>query len=91
MEKNRPGPDPEITAFENALLRSVDQMQRGEIAAVHTAEQIKARRGRPVGSIQASTKSPTTLRLDAEALKRWRASGKGWQTRAAALLAKYAP
>lgn len=91
MGKNRPGSDSEITAFEKALLRSVDQMQRGEFAAVHTAEQIKARRGRPAGSIQATTKSPTTLRLDAEALKRWRASGKGWQTRAAALLAKYAP
>ncbi len=91
MGKNRPGSDPEITAFEKALLRSVDQMQRGKFAAVHTVEQIKARRGRPVGSAQATTKRPTTLRLDAEALKRWRDSGKGWQTRAAALLAKYAP
>lgn len=91
MGKNRPGSDPEITTFEKALLRSVDQMKRGEFAAVHTAEQIKARRGRPVGSAQATTKRPTTLRLDAEALTRWRASGKGWQTRAAALLAKYAP
>jgi uncharacterized protein (DUF4415 family) len=91
MKKNRPEPDPEIKAFEKALLRSVDQMQRGEYAAVHTAEKIKARRGRPVGSAQATTKRPTTLRLDAKALSRWRASGKGWQTRAAALLAKYAP
>ncbi|MBP7423684.1 MAG: BrnA antitoxin family protein [Sulfuritalea sp.] len=33
----------------------------------------------------------TALHMDADALARWRASGKGWQTRAAALLAKYAP
>lgn len=40
--------DPEIAAFEAALLRSVDQAQRGEYAAVHTPEQIEARkRGRP--------------------------------------------
>ena len=33
----------------------------------------------------------TTLRLPAEALERWRASGKGWQTRAARVLAAHAP
>ena len=45
-----------------------------------------------VGSTQATRKAPVTLRLDEPvALERWRASGKGWQTRAAALLAKKAP
>lgn len=67
--------------------------ERGEFAAVHTPEMIAGykTRGRPAGSVQAVTKRPTTLRLDEEALARWRASGKGWQTRAAAVLAKYAP
>lgn len=85
--------DPEMAAFEAALLRSIDQVQRGEYGRISTPEQIAMRRkgGRPKGSVQAVTKRPTTLRLDADALNRWRASGKGWQTRAAALLAKHAP
>jgi uncharacterized protein (DUF4415 family) len=88
-----PHPDPEIRAFEEALLRSIDQAKRGEFAAVHTPEMIAGyrARGRPAGSVQAVTKRPTTLRLDDAALQRWRASGKGWQTRAAEVLAKYAP
>jgi uncharacterized protein (DUF4415 family) len=32
-----------------------------------------------------------TMRVDQKTLAKWRASGKGWQTRAAALLAKHAP
>jgi uncharacterized protein (DUF4415 family) len=85
--------DPELTEFENDLLESIRQAKRGEFAVVHTPEMIAGykTRGRPVGSVQAVTKRPTTLRLDDEALTRWRASGKGWQTRAAAVLAKYAP
>lgn len=85
--------DPEMAEFEAAVLRSLDQVQAGEHGRVSTPEQIAQRRsaGRPTGSVQAVTKHPTTLRLDAEALRRWRASGKGWQTRAAELLAKYAP
>jgi len=51
----------------------------------------KAMRGRPVGSVQVQHKHPTTLRLDEEVLRRWRASGKGWQTRAAEVLAVHAP
>lgn len=49
----------------------------------------KARIGRPPST--GPLKVPMTLRIDAEALARWRASGKGWQTRAAALLAAKAP
>ncbi|ASM75798.1 hypothetical protein VITFI_CDS0019 [Vitreoscilla filiformis] len=41
--------------------------------------------------MQAIHKQPVTLRMDAEALARWRATGKGWQTRAAAVLAAAAP
>jgi uncharacterized protein (DUF4415 family) len=84
--------DPELTEFENDLLESIRQAKRGEFARVTTPEQIMARRGgRPVGSVQATTKTPTTLRLDTPVLNQWRASGKGWQTRAAAVLAKNAP
>lgn len=46
------------------------------------------RRGRPPA---ARHKAPVTLRMDEDALAAWRASGKGWQTRAAELLAKHAP
>lgn len=48
----------------------------------------KASRGRPQA---ANPRQPVTLRLDAQTLARWRASGKGWQTRAAAALAAAAP
>ena len=47
-----------------------------------------SRRGRPKAEHH---KEPVTLRVDAEVLARWRASGKGWQTRAAQALAKMAP
>lgn len=48
----------------------------------------RIRRGRPKAS---QHKEPVTLRVDAEVLAAWRASGKGWQTRAAAALAAQAP
>lgn len=82
--------DAEMQAFANDVAESIRQAKRGE-GRVTTPEQIMARRGRPVGSVQAVTKRPTTLRLDGAALTRWRASGRGWQTRAAAILEKYAP
>ncbi len=37
------------------------------------------------------TKVSISLRLPSEVLKRWRASGSGWQTRMAKVLAKRAP
>lgn len=75
------------------LRESLRQAQRGEYAAVHTPEMILARRkaGRPAGSVAAVHKQPVTLRMEPDALAKWRASGKGWQTRAAALLAAHAP
>lgn len=62
---------------------------QGEVQAALSA----ARRGpgRPVGSVQAERMERVTLRLTPEALAKWRASGKGWQTRAAQVLAKAAP
>ena len=49
--------DPEVLEFEAVLLRSVGQAVRGEYAAVHTPEQIAARKqGRPVGTVKANAK-----------------------------------
>ena len=82
--------DPEMSQFELDLLTSIGQAMRGE-GNVTTPAQITARRrggGRPV---QVVHKQPVTLRLDPEVLARWRASGKGWQTRAAKALALAAP
>lgn len=44
--------------------------------------------GRPV---VANKKRTVTIRLAPEVIERWRASGKGWQTRASDLLEKNAP
>lgn len=51
------------------------------------AEKIK--RGR--GPQKAPTKKMVTLRLDVDVVERFRASGKGWQSRVNALLAAHAP
>jgi uncharacterized protein (DUF4415 family) len=79
--------DPEVLEFEAALLRSVGQAVRGEYAAVHTPEQIAARkRGRPVGTVKANAKVSTTIRFDADVLAALKATGPGWQSRANDLL-----
>ena len=79
--------DPEVLEFEAALLRSVSQAVRGEYAAVHTPEQIAARkRGRPVGTVKANAKVSTTIRFDADVLAALKATGRGWQSRANDLL-----
>jgi uncharacterized protein (DUF4415 family) len=52
-------------------------------------EQIAQRRVRGPGKKPA--RAMTTLRLPAETLARWRASGPGWQTRAAQVLTMHAP
>ncbi len=45
-------------------------------------------RGRPAGS---GDTEQIAIRIQKEVLARWRATGKGWQTRAAAVLAAHAP
>ena len=76
------GVDPDIAAFERGLLESLGQAKRGDFAAVHTPQQIAARRrGRPTGSVQVSTKEPVKIRLDPDVLAALRATGDGWQTR----------
>jgi uncharacterized protein (DUF4415 family) len=79
--------DPEMVEFQSALLRSIDQAQRGEYAAVHTPAMIAARkRGRPVGSTKANAKVAVKLRLDPDVLTVLRATGAGWQTRVNTML-----
>lgn len=81
---------PEICQFELDLSVSIGEVMHGE-EKVTTPELITVRRrgaGRPVQEVH---KQPVTLRLDPEVLARWRASGKGWQTRAAKALALAAP
>jgi uncharacterized protein (DUF4415 family) len=48
---------------------------------IHAA--IAKQRGRPAGT---ATTEQIAIRVNKEALTRWRATGKGWQTRAAKLL-----
>jgi uncharacterized protein (DUF4415 family) len=78
--------DKETEKFAADVLESIRQMKRGEIAKIHTPDQITARRGRPTGSVAAVTKSPVKLRLDPDVLAALRSTGKGWQTRVNALL-----
>ena len=70
-----PDEAPEIT---EAWVREADLYQGDKLV----------RRGRPPVP---TPKQPVTLRLDPQVLALWRASGKGWQTRAAAILAERAP
>ena len=78
--------DKETKKFAADVLESIRQMKRDEVDQLHTPEQIIARRGRPVGSVAAVTKSPVKLRLDQDVLDALRSTGKGWQTRVNALL-----
>jgi uncharacterized protein (DUF4415 family) len=71
----------EDAALLASLERGLAQAAQGQ-GRVTTPEQMAARkRGRPAGSVQAVTKEPIKLRLDADVLAALRASGDGWQTR----------
>jgi len=64
------------------LRQALAEAKAGMVAAVHTPAQIAARkRGRPRGSVQATTKEAVKLRLDADVLAALRSTGDGWQTR----------
>jgi uncharacterized protein (DUF4415 family) len=80
MKIAKPTIGPEMAEFEAALLRSIDQIRAGK-GRVNTPEQIIARRGRPVGTVQAEPKVATTIRLSPEVSSAFRATGTGWQTR----------
>ncbi|HQC87266.1 MAG TPA: BrnA antitoxin family protein [Rhodoferax sp.] len=86
MKKIKPSADPEMADFEAALLRSMDQVARGE-GRVTTPAQIVARRvGRPAGTVKAAPKVSTTIRLSPDVVQAFRAAGDGWQTRIDAAL-----
>lgn len=86
MKKVNPVVDAEMAEFEAALLRSIDQTARGE-GRVTTPEQIAVRRaGRPAGSVKATPKVSTTIRLSPDVIEAFRAAGDGWQTRIDAAL-----
>ena len=75
-----------VEQFASDVLESIRQMKRGEVAQMHTPEDIATRRGRPVGSVAAVTKLPVKLRLDPDVLAALRATERGWQTWVNALL-----
>lgn len=86
MGKRKSSGEQDMAEFEAALLRSLDQAQRGE-GRVTTAEELRSRRsGRPLGSVKANPKVSTTIRLSPEVMQAFRASGDGWQTRIDAAL-----
>jgi len=85
-----PDDAPQVT--EDDLARGAWQLDGKELTPAQGKALAQAvLRGRPKGTVKDTHKVPTTLRLDEEVLTRWRASGKGWQTRAAELLTAHAP
>jgi uncharacterized protein (DUF4415 family) len=69
------------------LRESLAEAKAGVFGAVHTPEQIAARKpGRPAGTVKTDAKVSTTIRFDADVLAALKASGRGWQTRANDLL-----
>lgn len=80
-------PKPELIDDENPEWTAEEVARTKPFSALPKALQTKLR-GRPKA---ASVKERLTIRVEPEALARWRASGKGWQTRAAALLSAKAP
>lgn len=84
-------PDPELIDEENP------EWTKADFARAHAAtevlpkifgkavatEMLKPKRGRPVS---ASPKAHVNIRLDAEVLAAFRATGRGWQTRVNAAL-----
>lgn len=70
-----------------SLRESLAELRAGNFAAIHTPEQIAARKpGRPVGSVKANAKVPTNIRFDPDVLEALKATGRGWQSRVNDLL-----
>lgn len=93
----RKRPDPEMIDADNpewtdemfAKARPASEVLPGIFPADLAAQMLKPKRTRGPG--KRPTKASTTLRLPAETLERWKASGPGWQTRMAELLSRRAP
>jgi uncharacterized protein (DUF4415 family) len=80
-------PNPELIDDENPEWTAADVAGAKRFQELPKTLQNKLR-GRPKAEV---VKARLTIRMDPAALARWRASGPGWQTRAAALLALKAP
>jgi uncharacterized protein (DUF4415 family) len=89
----RPNPEllddenPEWTAEDIARAKPAREVLP-ELFGKEAARDMLKPRGRPKAAV---TKERLTIRVDPEVLARWRASGPGWRTRVAALLAAKAP
>lgn len=77
--------NPEWTAADFATARPGAEVLTPEFLAAFRREQ------RRRGPQKAPTKRMVSLRLDGEVLERWRASGRGWQSRINDTLALHAP
>ena len=75
--------NPEMTDAEFASMRPASEVLPPALYAALTRP-----RGRPKAAV---TKVPVKLRLDPVALKAWRASGAGWQSRINDLIVREAP
>lgn len=82
-----PGEDRASTPQELAQWGNAVVVHSGGPAAVRAALMVQRKRGQR-GPQKAPTKVSTTLRLPAETLAGWKATGPGWQTRMAEVLAK---
>ena len=69
---------PEATAAWFAKARPASEVLPGLFGQVAAADMLKPKRGRPA---LAQTKEHVNLRLDADVLGAFRATGAGWQTR----------
>ena len=79
-EWNDPDDAPEITAED---LKRGTWTVDGKIVSQKEGRDafVKRLRGRPVGSVSKSPKKLTTIRLSAEVIDQFRATGAGWQTK----------
>lgn len=82
-----PGVDRAPTPEEDARWNNAVVVRSGGPQAVRAALAAQRKRGER-GPQKAPTKVSTTLRLPAETLARWKATGPGWQTRMAEALAR---
>jgi uncharacterized protein (DUF4415 family) len=91
--KKRPDPElvddenPELTEADFARARPARDVLPELFGAKVAAEALKPR-GRPK---LAQVKQPISLRMDADVLAKWKATGTGWQTRMVEVLAKAVP
>jgi uncharacterized protein (DUF4415 family) len=100
MSKKLPADFPKTAAQWEAVIAAApgvdrpltpqEQAQWGSAIVSHSLQELHAQR-RMRGPGKKPARAMTTLRLPVETLERWRASGPGWQTRAAAVLASHAP